>query len=186
MNFIRHLDLVGQHAFLGASKYHWINYDDDKLIQAYMNSLAVQRGTELHDLACNCIRLQVKLPRIQKTLNMYVNDAIHYELTPEQPLYFSANCFGTADSIGFDEARNTLRIHDLKTGTIPAHMEQLQIYAALFCLEYHKKPEQFNTELRIYQNDAIQVCVPDSDDIAKIMSTIIRFDEKIEKMKLEE
>ena len=186
MNFIRHSDLVGQHAFLGASKYHWINYDDDKFVQVYLNNLAVQRGTELHDLACQLIRLKVKLPRVQNTLNMYVNDALHFNLTPEQPLYFSRNCFGTADAISFDEEKRFLRIHDLKTGTSPTHIEQLQIYAALFCLEYHKRPDQFDSELRIYQNDTIQICNPESKDIAKIMDTIIRFDDKIEKMKLEE
>ena len=185
MNFFPHLDLVGQHAFLGASKYHWINYDDDKLVQAYLSSLAVQRGTELHDFACQCIRLKIPLPRTRKTLNMYVNDALHFGMTPEQPLYFSKNCFGTADAIYFDDAKSFLRIHDLKTGATPAHMEQLQIYAALFCLEYHMKPEHVGMELRIYQNDEIQISMPDSADIAKIMATIIRFDERIEKMKLE-
>ena len=186
MNFIRHSDLIGQHAFLGASKYHWINYDDDKLVSSFLNSLAVQRGTELHDLACQLIRLKVTLPKVQKTLNMYVNDALHFELTPEQPLYYSRNCFGTADAISFNEAKNFLRIHDLKTGTVPAHVEQLQIYAALFCLEYHVKPEQINMELRIYQNDRIEINNPNSEDIRKIMETIIRFDEKIEKIKMEE
>ena len=186
MNFIQHSDLIGQHAFLGASKYHWINYDDDKFVKVYLNNLAVQRGTELHDLACQLIKLKVKLPRVQRTLNMYVNDALHFDLRPEQPLYFSRNCFGTADAISFDEDKRFLRIHDLKTGTSPAHMEQLQIYAALFCLEYHVKPDSFNAELRIYQNDSIQICIPESSDIVKIMDTIIRFDDKIEKMKLEE
>ena len=185
MNFFPHSDLIGQHAFLGASKYHWINYDDDKLVQAYLSSLAVQRGTELHDFACQCIRLKVSLPRTRKTLHMYVNDALHFNMTPEQPLYFSKNCFGTADAIAFDDEKSFLRIHDLKTGATPAHMEQLQIYAALFCLEYHMKPEHVGMELRIYQNDEIQICMPQSSDIAKIMTTIIRFDERIEKMKLE-
>ena len=185
MNFFQHSDLIGQHAFLGASKYHWINYDDDKLVQAYMSSLAVERGTILHDFACQCIRLKQNLPRVQRTLNMYVNDAIHFSLTPEQPLYFSRNCFGTADAISFDEQKGFLRIHDLKTGATPAHMEQLQIYAALFCLEYHMKPSQFGTELRIYQNDEIQVQLPDPGDIDHIMNTIIRFDDRIEKMKTE-
>ena len=186
MNFIPHLDLVGQHAFLGASKYHWINYDDDKLVQAYISALAVERGTRLHDFARECIELKQKLPSVRKTLNMYVNDALRFGLTPEQPLYFSRNCFGTADSISFDERSKFLRIHDLKTGATPAHMEQLQIYAALFCLEYHKRPEQLGMELRIYQNDEIQICMPDWTDIDRIMTTIIRFDDKIEKMKLEE
>lgn len=186
MNFIQHSDLVGQHAFLGASKYHWINYDDEKIIQSYLSALAVERGTKLHDFACQAIQLKIKLPAVKKTLNMYVNDVIKNGLTPEQPLYFSRNCFGTADAIGFDEQKKFLQIFDLKTGVTPAHMEQLQIYAALFCLEYHKRPEMIGMELRLYQNDEIRLCLPDSSDIARIMTTIIRFDDKIEKIKLEE
>jgi hypothetical protein len=178
--------LVGQHAFLGASKYHWINYDDEKIIQSYLSALAVERGTKLHDFACQAIQLKIKLPAVKKTLNMYVNDVIKNGLTPEQPLYFSRNCFGTADAIGFDEQKKFLQIFDLKTGVTPAHMEQLQIYAALFCLEYHKRPEMIGMELRLYQNDEIRLCLPDSSDIARIMTTIIRFDDKIEKIKLEE
>ena len=33
MNFNKHWDIVGKHAFLGASKYHWINYDITKLVK---------------------------------------------------------------------------------------------------------------------------------------------------------
>lgn len=186
MNFNKHSELIGQHAFLGASKYHWLNYDDDKLVQAYLSSLAVQRGTELHDLAYNLIRLGVKLPRSKTTLNMYVNDAIAYRLTPEQPLYFSRNCFGTADAISFDEKNRFLRIHDLKTGVTPAHMEQLEIYAALFCLEYKMQPKDIGMELRIYQNNEALIHAPLGDDIKRIMQTIIVFDGKIEKIRVEE
>ena len=186
MNFNKHSELIGQHAFLGASKYHWLNYDEDKLIQAYLNSLAVQKGTELHDLAYNLIRLGVKLPKSKTTLNMYVNDAISYRLTPEQPLYFSRNCFGTADAISFNEKNHFLRIHDLKTGVTPAHMEQLEIYAALFCLEYKMQPKDIGMELRIYQNNEILVHSPLGDDIKRIMQTIIVFDGKIEKIRVEE
>lgn len=186
MNFNKHSELIGQHAFLGASKYHWLNYDDDKLVQSYLSSLAVQRGTELHDLAYNLIRLGVKLPRSKTTLNMYVNDAIAYRLTPEQPLYFSRNCFGTADAISFDEKNRFLRIHDLKTGVTPAHMEQLEIYAALFCLEYKMQPKDIGMELRIYQNNEALIHAPLGDDIKRIMQTIIVFDGKIEKLRVEE
>ena len=119
MNFIKHSNLEGQHAFLGASKYHWIRYDDEKLLDTYDRFLATLRGTELHDFAAICIKLNQKLPKSQKTLNMYVNDAIGYKMTPEQILYYSDNCFGTADAICFRD--NFLRIHDLKTGKIPAH-----------------------------------------------------------------
>lgn len=186
MNFNKHSELIGQHAFLGASKYHWLNYDEDKLIQTYLNSLAVEKGTELHDLACSLIRLGVKLPKNKSTLNMYVNDAISYRLTPEQPLYYSRNCFGTADAISFNEKNNFLRIHDLKTGVTPAHMEQLEIYAALFCLEYRMQPTDIGMELRIYQNNDILVHSPLGDDIKRIMQKIIVFDGKIEKIRVEE
>ena len=186
MNFIKHSELIGQHAFLGASKYHWVNYDDDKLIQSYLSSLAVQKGTELHELAFKLIKLGVKLPRTKTTLNQYVNDAIAYRLTPEQPLYFSRNCFGTADAISFNEKDRFLRIHDLKTGVTPAHMEQLEIYAALFCLEYHKQPTYLGMELRIYQNNEVLIHSPQGENIESIMKTIIRFDGQIEKIRTEE
>lgn len=80
MIFNNHSDLEGQHAFLGASKYHWINYDELKVADAYSKFLATQRGTILHDFACQCIRLGQKLPKSQKTLNMYVNDAISFRM----------------------------------------------------------------------------------------------------------
>ena len=184
MKFFRHSDLQGQHAFLGASKYHWVNYDDGKIADAYKKFLAVQKGTELHDFAATCIRLGQKLPRSTKTLNMYVNDAIGYKMTPEQVLYFSENCFGTADTISF--RNGFLRIHDLKTGVIPAHMEQLMIYAALFCLEYKFKPSDIDMELRIYQSDDILVHNPSSEEILPIIDKIISFDKIITKIKSEE
>ena len=84
MNFNRHSNLEGQHAFLGASKYHWINYTDDKIADSYVRFLATQKGTVLHAFAAQCILLGQKLPKSQKTLNMYVNDAIGYKMTPEQ------------------------------------------------------------------------------------------------------
>ena len=187
MNFNKHSELVGQHAFLGASNYHWLNYDDDKLIQTYLNALAVQRGTKLHDYACLAIKLKIKLKDKPKTtLSSYVNDAIDYGLSPEQPLYYSRNCFGTADTIAFDEKKRFLRIHDLKTGVTPAKMEQLMIYAALFCLEYQIDPHTISMELRIYQNNDILVHSPPGDDIEQIMRKIISFDVKIEKIRAEE
>lgn len=184
MNFNKHCEIKGSHAFLGASKYHWINYDEDKLINSYSNFIATQRGTELHEFAAQCIRLGQKLPRSNKTLNMYVNDAIGFKMTPEQPLMYSENCFGTADSIVF--RNNVLRIHDLKTGITPTHMEQLRIYAALFFLEYKVKPSEVETELRIYQNNEILFLKPELDDIVPIMDKIITFDKILKNMKEEE
>lgn len=184
MNFVKHSNLEGQHAFLGASKYHWINYDEVKVAESYSSFLAAQKGTMLHDFAAQCIRLGQKLPRSQKTLNMYVNDAIGFKMTPEQILYYSDNCFGTADAISF--RNGLLRIHDLKTGVTPAHMEQLMIYAALFCLEYKFKPSDIEIELRLYQSDEIIFYNPAADEIIPIINKIIDFDKIINKIKSEE
>lgn len=181
MNFNSHWNLKGLHAFLGASNYHWINYDSEKLISSYSKMQAKQKGTELHDFAAQCIKLGQKLPRSSKTLNSYVNDAIGFKMIPEQILYYSDNCFGTADSIVF--RNNYLRIHDLKTGYIPGHMEQLEIYAALFCLEYQHKPSDINIELRLYQFDDIVIHKPTVENIVPIMDKIITFDKLIEKNK---
>ena len=184
MIFNKHSLFEGQHAFLGASKYHWINYDENKLAESYTNYMAAQRGTELHEFAAQCIRLGQKLPKSQKTLNMYVNDAIGFRMTPEQVLFYSENCFGTADSIAFN--KEFLRIHDYKSGVTPAKMEQLLIYAALFCLEYKKKPGNIGMELRLYQSDDILVANPTAEDIAPIMDKIVTFDKLITKLKSEE
>lgn len=184
MRFNEHSNLVGQHAFLSASKYHWVNYTDDKLIEAYSRYTAAQRGTILHDFAAQCISLGQKLPRSKKTLNMYVNDAIGYRMTPEQPLYYSENCFGTADAISFRDG--FLRIHDLKTGVTPTHIEQLIVYAALFCLEYRTKPSDIEVELRIYQNDEVLVHSPEVDEIAPVIDKIISFDKLLKQIKSEE
>lgn len=184
MNFNRHSALEGQHAFLGASKYHWINYSEEKVAESYSKFLATQKGTILHDFAAQCIRLGQKLPKSQKTLNMYVNDAIGYKMVPEQVLYYSENCFGTTDSISF--RNGLLRIHDLKTGVTPAHMEQLEIYAALFCLEYKIKPIDIEMELRLYQNNEIIFHKPTIEEIAPIIDKIITFDKIINKIKEQE
>lgn len=76
MTFNDHSRLRGQHAFLSASKYSWINYDPDKLAVVYTNFMATQKGTELYEFAAKCIELGQKLPRSKKTLNNYVNDAM--------------------------------------------------------------------------------------------------------------
>ena len=184
MNFNKHSNLEGQHAFLGASKYHWINYSEEKVVDAYSKFMATVRGTELHAFAAQCIRLGQKLPKSQKTLNMYVNDAIGFKMTPEQVLYYSPNCFGTADAISF--RKNFLRIHDLKTGEAPTHMEQLMVYAALFCLEYRVKPSEIEMELRIYQHDQILFHNPTVADILPIMDKIVTFSRVIDKIREEE
>jgi len=181
MNFNQHLRLVGSHAFLSASKYHWIRYDEEKLINTFNKFQATQRGVQLHELAAQCITLGVKLPKTNKSLNLYVNDAIGFKMHCEQVLYYSENCFGTADTIAF--RKNTLRIHDLKTGASPASMDQLMVYAALFCLEYNTKPSSIDIELRLYQTDSILVHRPTEEELQPIMDKIILFDKVIDKIK---
>ena len=150
MNFNKHYNLRGAHSFLSPSSYHWLNYTDDKMITVYQNMKAQERGTRLHVFAEERINLGQKLPRSNKTLNLYVNDAISYHMTPEQVLYYSDNCFGTADSI-----------------------------------EYHYKPGDISSELRIYQNDEVLCYIPEADEIAPIMDKIITFDKLIARMKAE-
>lgn len=186
MNFRKHLDLLGKHAFLGASKYSWLNYDSDKLCESYRNMQARYRGTQLHEFASQCINLGQKLPATHKTLNMFVNDAIGYRMQSEQILYFSDNCFGTADAIGYKEKTKKLRIHDLKTGITPASMKQLYIYTALFCLEYAMDPHSMDIELRIYQFDDVETCEPEVTDILHTMQKIREFDLLLNDLKAEE
>ena len=181
MQWNKHFNLEGSHAFLGASQNSWLKYDEEKLIQVYMNKMAALKGTEIHAFAAEAIKIEQKLPKSSKTLNMYVNDAIGYKMQPEQLLYYSPNCFGTADAISF--RKNFLRIHDLKTGFSPVHIEQLLIYAALFCLEYKIKPGTIDMEVRIYQNDDIQIMNPTVEDIVPIMDRIISFDKALNKLK---
>ena len=102
-------------------------------------------------------------------------------MTPEQPLYFSENCYGTADAIAFKN--DILRIHDLKTGITPVSMNQLLIYTALFCLEYNKQPKDIHTELRIYQNDTIMMCEPTEDQVCPIIDKILIFDKCINRIR---
>ena len=122
MKFNRRSDLKDRHAFLSPSGYSWINYSKDKLISVYMNSMAKERGTRLHHIAQELIDERIKLPKTSATLNMYVNDAIGFRMETEVPLWYSEFCFGTADAICFNEKKNLLRIHDLKTGEVKAHM----------------------------------------------------------------
>lgn len=183
MLFNDHSDLRGQHAFLSASKYHWINYDDEKLNRVFVAQMAAQRGTDLHAFAHEAIRLGIRQSKSPKTLNMYVNDALGYRMRCEQILYYSPNAFGTPDTMAF--RGNKLRIHDLKTGFIPSSEHQLEVYAALFCLEYRFKPHDIEIELRIYQNDEVRIYEGDPDVIAHIMEKIVRFDEQITKLRLE-
>lgn len=131
-------------------------------------------------------------------LMSYVNDAIGFRMDAEVELAYSSIpikslralginpvCFGTADAISFKE--NKLRIHDLKTGIKPAHMDQLITYAALFCLQNNIKPHELeDIELRIYQADEPIVFHPEVDDIIPIMDRIKKYDKWLIEYLIEE
>lgn len=181
MNFNQHHGLVGRHAFLSPSNYHWLNYTEQKLEARFFTMMSARRGTDLHALAHESIRLNVKLAKSNQALSTYVNDAIGYKMTCEQILYYSDNCFGTADTISF--RRNKLRIHDLKTGITATSEKQLEVYAAIFCLEYGISPFDIEIELRIYQRDEIRIFDAIPEEILAIMDKIIYFDQQIELIK---
>lgn len=183
MLFKNHSNLEGLHSFLSPSKPSWLQYDLDKLDRVFYTADAARRGTKLHDIAKNLIQMGIKLPSNSQTMNMYVNDSIGFRLTPEQPLMYSINCFGTADAVGF--RKNTLRISDLKTGINQSTFKQLEVYDALFCLEYNMRPFDISHELRIYQNDEVREHTPDPDDIQHIMEVIKHFDKRLELLKEE-
>lgn len=178
MNFNRHSELEGKHAFLGASNYHWLNYDKQKLISVYYNMMAKQRGTRLHKFASDAIKESIKLEDNDSTLGMFVNDCIDDRMASEAILYYSPNAFGTADAISFDD--DTLKIYDLKTGKTPASMKQLYIYAAFFCLEHGINPNDILTHLRIYQNSEALILEPDPSEIWDVMDKTIFFDDVIQ------
>lgn len=195
MKFNSHPELVGKHAFLSPSGYHWIRYTDDKILDRLETSMSAQHGTRLHEIAAELINLGINLPKTQTTLNMYVNDAIGFRMSPEVSLMASYNAFGTADAISFRKERvkdkvMTLRIHDLKNGVHPAKMDQLKIYAAYFCIEYAVNPNDIHVELRIYQNDDFSFTnsIEDPDlgaDILTIMGRTLHFDKIITDRRLE-
>lgn len=149
-------------------------------MEVYINKKAAQLGTKLHAWAKDTIDLGIKQPRSKKTIYAYVNDAIGFKMDTEVVLYYSERFFGTADAICF--RNNFLRIHDLKTGKTPVHMEQLEVYAALFCLEYKVKPGEINMELRIYQNDEVIVHTPTAEDILPIMDKIVHLNKLLERL----
>lgn len=181
MNFNNHSDLKDAHSFLSPSNYHWLNYTPDKLEAVYRNQQAKEKGTILHAFASMAINERIKLAPVKKALHMFVNDAIGFKMASEQVLYYSHNSFGTADAILFKD--NFLRIHDLKTGITKPSFKQLDIYAALFCLEYGVDPKTITVEERLYQNNGYEVNVPDPIWIEEIMGKIQEFDIILENVK---
>lgn len=195
----------GDHAILGASQHAWLNYDSEKLFESYKRRYAQSIGTHTHEYARRYIRwgqkakagdktgllvhlLENHIPanaidinKLFATWQVYVNDSVNCKMRPEQVLYYSSNAFGTADAISFRKDR--LKIFDLKTGEGKVYMEQLYIYAALFCLEYDVKPGDIDIETRIYQFGDYIAEYPTAEDITPVMDRIVSFDKTIERFR---
>lgn len=198
MIFEEFSDLEGKHAVFAPSSPHWMRYDNDRLIAYYINSCAALIGTSLHELAARLIKKEQHLKTTDTsfvsfhlmeagfdrkiirrfvgpffpTFRAYVNDAIDLNMMPEVKLYYSDLFFGTTDAIQFYDSEKLLRVHDLKTGVSPAKMEQLETYAALYCLQYKNDPLSMNFELRLYQEEVV-VHKPAPTEIRQICDTIV-------------
>lgn len=201
MQFNTHESLKGRHSVLSPSSYRWAAYDEEQTFRYFRSYYSSMIGDSAHAFAASLIKKNIKLTKQDRkmlffylleagipesaldinslfpTVMSYVNDGIGFSMSPEQPLFYSYNCFGTADAISFENM--VLRIHDLKTGSIPADMEQLMVYAALFCLEYYVRPEDIRTELRIYQDGRVVTFNPMPEDLYPIVEAIRQKDEMI-------
>ena len=150
------------------------NRDIIRGVQTYMYSKYKYLSNDLvvGDYAKKLIANLNTLPKeVYEAVRYYINDGVGFKMNVEQGLWYSNHCFGHADTICF--RNDTLHIHDLKTGSNPAHMEQLRIYAALFCLEYGIKPANIKIELRLYQWDGIIVEEPALEELVSIIDRIV-------------
>lgn len=181
MHFNTHSALQGRHAILSPSYYHWVNYDDQKLEARFHTFTSAKRGTDLHELAHMAIVLGVPLALENGAIAHFVNDVIAIGGRSEQPLFYSENCFGTADAIQFDGS--LLSIYDLKNGINKTSPKQLEVYGGIFCLEYVHDPEDLEFDLRIYQGDGMTQYSPDPLVIRAIMDKIVQSDLYLEELK---
>jgi len=184
LRFRKHSHLEGQHAFLSPSSYHWINYDEEKLAFRYKTLKAVLEGVEQHRYAAICIEEGVVQDDETTTVGMYINQCIQYKMSSEVVLFYSPNAYGTVDAIAYRHRR--LRISDLKTGVSRTSEHQLEVYAALFCLEYEIDPFSMrDIELRIYQDASVRQYIGDPYFIKAIMDKIEKFDEILNQLREE-
>lgn len=178
--FNYHGALSGKHSILSPSKYTWANKEDAVFYDWYNSEAAKEYGTKQHALASMLIKMGQKLPQTRQTLNMFVNDSLKFDCSSEVTLFYSEFCFGAADAIRYLPDKHDLLVMDLKTGLkIAGHMEQLYIYSALFCLEYHIRPGDLKFTTRIYQFNEIREERPSVDEIAHLMDSIISKDKLI-------
>jgi hypothetical protein len=172
--FRSHPRLEGSHAFLSASKHHWLRYSDEKLIESLNTASAAARGTRLHAWAAEAIQLGRRQPEDHDVLSEYINHALDYEMTPEQLLFYTIHAYGTADTIGFEpyishpKFAGFLRIHDYKSGVTKTSEDQLYVYAGYFCHEYRFRPFEIEGELRIYQGDDVRIYELDREHLGYV------------------
>lgn len=197
----------GSHAILAASSYSWLNYDEDKLYSVLQSRWANTIGTYLHELASKLIKNKITVSKSEArkmiqlyllengvprtfidpnkyvdNFTAYVKDCIGFDMRPEQVLKYSEFAYGTTDAICFNEKTKQLKIFDYKSGTTQPSIHQLEIYAAYFFLEYHIKPKDVKTELRIYWQNDIIVGEPTPADIVPIMDQAIKLDTFMQKL----
>lgn len=182
MRLSRRSGYDGAHSFLSPSYYHWINYTTEKLQQRWQTSLASLAGIEDHRYAAEAIEQGIMQDECTM-LGVYINECIRFRMQSEVVLFHSRNCFGTVDAIAFRYKK--LRISDLKTGVSPTSVHQLEVYAALFCLEYGVDPFDIRIELRIYQGDEIRVYDGDPSVVVYIIDKIMEFDQELELLRKE-
>lgn len=178
------MHLEGQHAFLSPSSYHWINYDEEKLAFRYKTLRAALEGIEQHRYAAICIEEGMVQDDERTTTGLYINHCILYKMHAEVVLFYSPNAFGTADAISF--RYRILRISDLKTGVTRTSEHQLEVYAALFCLEYEIDPFSLRgIELRVYQDGRVREYDGNPYFIKGIMDKIVSFDAILNRLREE-
>lgn len=156
-----------------------VNGIDEFIFKKYYNEMADYLPVEARRMLM-CLRYLLKnYPEVLDTVKTYINDAIGYKMSTEVCLYYNDDFFGHADALVFNN--DLLRIHDLKTGSSPVHIEQLLGYSALFCLEYNIDPNKIDYELRIYQNNDILIATPTGEDIKPFIEKYRIFNSIIER-----
>jgi len=102
----------------------------------------------------------------------------------EVVLFYSPNAFGTVDAIAY--RYRLLEISDLKTGVTRVSEHQLEVYAALFCLEYEIDPFSLRgIHLRIYKDGRVYEYDADPNFIKGIMDKIVQFDQILNQLREE-
>ena len=77
MKFNNHSEYEGKHALFSASQSHWLRYDDDKIIDKYLNRNKVQLGTELHEYA----KIQIELMQRVSSIKSLMHDVATFIYT---------------------------------------------------------------------------------------------------------